>query len=104
MRVLRVVGACLLLVLSQSLAAQPAPPQPLRLFLDCQTGCDESFVRTELTWVDYVRTRQDADLHVLVTSQVTGGGGREYHLRFMGLRGLQDQDQELRFTTPTAAT
>lgn len=104
MRVLRVVGACLLLVLSQSLAAQPAPPQPLRLFLDCQTGCDDSFVRTELTWVDYVRARQDADLHVLVTSQVTGGGGREYHLRFMGLRALAGQDGELRFTTPTAAT
>ncbi len=104
MRVLRVVGACLLLALSQSLAAQPAPSPPLRLFLDCQTGCDESFVRTELTWVDYVRNRQDADLHVLVTSQATGGGGREYHLRFIGLRALSGQDGELRFTTPTAAT
>jgi hypothetical protein len=93
-----------LLVLPLPLAAQPDPPPPLRVFLDCQTGCDENYVRTELPWVDYVRTRQDADLHVLVTSQATGGGGREHHLRFIGLRALQGQDQELRFTTPAAAT
>lgn len=104
MRVLLLVGACLLPALSGSLAAQPAPPPPIRLFLDCQTGCDDTFVQTEIPWVDYVRTRQDADLHVLVTSQVTGGGGREYHLRWIGLRALQGQDQELRFSTPAAAT
>ncbi len=82
----------------------PPSPGPLRVFLDCQTGCDDGYIRTELTWVDYVRDRTDADVHVLVTSQATGGGGREYHLRFIGLRGLAGQDQDRRMTTPLAAT
>ena len=57
----------------------------VRLFLDCQVGgCDSSFFRTEVQFVDWVRDRQDADVHLLVTSQTTGAGGRSYELLFMG--------------------
>lgn len=91
-------------LLAQAGPGQPGTSAPLRVFLDCQSGCDDAFIRTELTWVDYVRDRGDADLHVLVTSQATGSGGREYHLRFIGLRSLQGQDLERTFTTPAAAT
>lgn len=97
-------GLLALCLLLPPLAAQEPAAPGLRVFLDCQSGCDDSYVRTELTWVEYVRERQDADLHVLVTSQTTGAGGREYHLRFIGLRTLQGQDLERRFVTPPAAT
>jgi len=64
-----------------------ARDEPVRVFLDCQTvGCDFDFFRTEVTWVDWVRDRQDADVHVLVTSQPTGGGGRLYDMSFEGRR------------------
>lgn len=100
------LGLVAALVAAPYLSAQePALPQgPLRVFLDCQAGCDDNFIRTELTWVDYVRDRQDADVHVLITAQATGGGGREYALRFIGLRGLAGQEQNRRFTTPVSAT
>jgi hypothetical protein len=60
----------------------------LRIFLDCPP-CDFDYVRTELRFVDYVRDRADADVHVLVTSQSTGAGGSEYTLTFIG-RGAFD--------------
>ena len=55
----------------------------VRVFLDC-SDCFSDFVRTELLFVDYVRDRTEADVHVLVTSSETGSGGREYTAEFIG--------------------
>ena len=55
--------------------AQPAQREGVRVFLDCDR-CDEDYLRKEVTFIDYVRNREDADVHVLVTTQDTGGGGR----------------------------
>lgn len=55
----------------------------LKVFLDCNR-CDETFIRQELTYINYVRDRQDADMHILVTTQSTGSGGTEYELNFIG--------------------
>lgn len=100
------LGLLAVLMAAPLLHAQaPVPPvEAIKVFLDCQSGCDSDFLRTEIAWVDYVRDRTDADLHVLVTSQATGGGGREFHLRFIGLRELVAQDQERRFSVPSSAT
>ena len=78
--------------------------EALRVFLDCQTFCDFDHVRREITYVNWVRDRQDAEVHLLVTSQGTGGGGREYVLRFIGLRNFQGVDDEIRFATAQADT
>ena len=58
----------------------------VRLFLDCQApGCrDLDFFRTEIQFVNWVRDRRDSDVHLLITSQTTGAGGRAYELLFMG--------------------
>src|SRR5438552_4181387 len=42
------------------------PPPRLRIFLDCDS-CDEEYLRQNVAFVDYVRDRTVADLHVLVT-------------------------------------
>lgn len=57
------------------------------VFLDCQTfhGCDADHARREIPYVNWMRDRRDADAHVLVTSQETGGGGQEITLAFIGL-------------------
>lgn len=66
----------------------------VQVFLDCPTYlCDFDFLRTEITFVDYVRERSAADVHVLVTTQGTGSGGTEYALNLVGQRrfaGSQD--------------
>ena len=82
-----------------------AAREPLRVFLDCQTfGCDPDFFQTELTWVNWVRDRQDADVHVLVTSQPTGGGGRLYDVSFQGRRGFEGERYTLTRHTASDAT
>ncbi|HEX6317138.1 MAG TPA: hypothetical protein VFZ73_19845, partial [Gemmatimonadaceae bacterium] len=72
-------------------AQNPAPADSLRddlprVFLDCQAnGCDNDFLRTELTWLNFVRDRTLATVHVLATSQATGSGGTELTVAFIGL-------------------
>ncbi len=79
-------------------AQEPLPPPPLRVFLDCER-CDTDHLRREVPVVDYVRDRMDADLHVLVTQQQTGGGGREYTFHFLGLRILSHLADTLRYVS-----
>jgi hypothetical protein len=78
---------------AQSTAARSG--QPLRVYLDCQ-DCFGEYLRTEIRWVDFVRQREEADVHLLSSSNETGGGGREVVLRFVGVNRFQGVDQELR--------
>lgn len=76
-----------------------------RVFVDCQTfGCDSDFFRTEIRFVNYVLDRQVADVHVLVVSQSTGGGGRAYTLDFIGLRRFAGLRDTLAVTTAATAS
>ncbi|MBA3970240.1 MAG: hypothetical protein H0X52_09070, partial [Gemmatimonadetes bacterium] len=102
--VLLLAGSALLP--SASRAQVPVSPpaaatgDALRVFLDCNSpGCDFDFFRTEIKFVDYVRDRSDADVHVLVTTQGTGGGGREYTLAFLGQRRFAGRNNTLRYTS-----
>jgi len=57
------------------------------VFLDCSRRlCDMDYIRTEITFVNYMRDRENADVHVLITRRTTGSGGYEYTLNFMGLK------------------
>lgn len=90
---------------AQSASAIQPIDRPLRVFIDCRTGgCDQEFFRTELAWVDHVRDQKDADVHLLVTGQGTGGGGTEYTIRFIGHGPWDGQDDTLRRATEAAET
>jgi hypothetical protein len=92
-RLLPVIG---ILLMPAALAAQEptdVAPARLRVFFDCQgPQCDSTYYRTEIDWVDWVRDAQDSNVHVIMTSQMTGAGGREYQLDFIG-RGTAAQYQ-----------
>jgi hypothetical protein len=83
--------------------AQPSRTEALRVFLDCN-ACDESYIRTEVTFVNYVRDRVGADVHVLVTTQGTGGGGTLYTFKFIGLERFKGVEQTLTYAAPQTAT
>jgi hypothetical protein len=83
-------------------APAPAPaPSQLKLFLDCR-NCYEEYLRAEVTFVDYVRDRTEADVHVLVTSAETGSGGREYTLQLIGANRFSGTDRTLRTITTSS--
>ncbi len=89
------VNALAALLLLPSVLQPQEPPTPVqeaqdaglvRLFLDCKaSGCyDLDFLRTEIQFVNWVRDRRDSDVHLLITAQTTGAGGRSFELLFMG--------------------
>ena len=70
----------------------------LKVFVDCTTAwCDMQFIRSEITLIDFLHDHADADVHVLITSQETGSGGREYQLIYFGQQIFRDQVDTLRF-------
>lgn len=78
-----------LLWLAAGVSAQE--PERVRVYLDCQTrGCPETEFRTEITFVDWVRERTEADLHVIVTAQGTGGG-IEFVFDLVGRRDFEGE-------------
>src|SRR5258707_7429419 len=114
MRLRRIALSYLLATLSatavsSATAQQPAPTDSakpavkLRVFLDCGF-CDFDFMRTEITFVDYVRDRQDAQVHILVTQQQTGGGGTEFTLHFIGLREMRSISDTVTYVSPPCAS
>ncbi|MBA2671747.1 MAG: hypothetical protein H0U67_15360 [Gemmatimonadetes bacterium] len=84
-------------------AAEPRQEDALRVFLDCSDfSCDMTFFRTEINFINHVRDRQDADVHVLITTQRTGAGGTEYTLNFIGLRNFRGTEDVLRYLSQPA--
>jgi hypothetical protein len=97
-----------LVPLAATVAQQPAPAsetsEGLRVFLDCQRArCDQNHFRREINFVNHVRDRRDAQVHVLVTSQSTGAG-TEYTFLFIGLQEFAGEEDTLRFVTSATDT
>jgi hypothetical protein len=82
---------------------QPAQTGEMRqtaphVFIDCERWvCDLTYVRSEITFINYMRDRENADIHLMITRRTTGGGGREYTLEFIGLRSYQGKDATLKY-------
>jgi hypothetical protein len=104
-------GAAAFLLTCAAASAAPAqtadaePPEPAAwrdaaplVYLDCRR-CNETHVRSEITFVNYVREATAAQVHVLITQQETGGGGQQYTLAFIGRNGYEGMDQTLTYTS-----
>jgi hypothetical protein len=77
------------------------PATTIRLFIDCTNApCDDAFFRTEISYVDHVRDRQQADVHLLMTAQRTAGGGREITFSFFGQGRFAGRDHVMTHTFP----
>ncbi|HAL54886.1 MAG TPA: hypothetical protein DCP63_00015 [Bacteroidetes bacterium] len=74
-----------------------------KVFIDCGY-CDENFLRTEITFVNYVRDPKQADVHVLLTDQQTGGRGTEFTLTFIGQNAYKGMNDTLAFITQQSDT
>ncbi|MGM0458239.1 MAG: hypothetical protein ACQERO_02740 [Bacteroidota bacterium] len=87
-------------------AAQDAEtelPTRLALFLDCDF-CDETFIRQEMPYVDHVRDREVANVHVLVTREDTGSGGEALTIELIGLGFFEGLDFSTVFNAPANAS
>ena len=90
------------ILFSTYLNAQVQSPSAkrLKIFLDCQnTYCDQTFFRSEINIVDFLMDRLAADVHILITSQRSGGGGNQYQFLFYGQNQLIGLNDTIRFNT-----
>ncbi len=83
--------------------SQAPANQVLRVFLDC-SQCDFNNLRQDITFINYVRDKSDADVHVLVSTQNTATGGREYTFDFLGLGRFSDIRQRLIYSSSGSDT
>ncbi len=65
-----------------------------KVYLDCMM-CDRDYFRDNITYVNFVRDRKGADIHVLVTMQGTGSRGQEYTFTFIGLEEFAGTEHSL---------
>ena len=84
---------------SQQDSTQDIQSKAPRVFLDCGHQCDQDYIRTEITFVNYVRDPNQADVHVLVTTQQTGAGGQEYTFTFIGKGQFSEVQNTLTYTS-----
>ncbi len=74
-----------------------------KIFLDCRR-CDRDYIRTEIPFVNFVRDRKEADIHLLVTTQRTGAGGDEYTMAFLGQKDFKGTQDTLKYVSTRADT
>ena len=91
----------LLIVLNiflSTLFATETESKKTSIFIECR-HCNEDFIKEQIPYVDYVRDRLDADIHILETSQRTGSGGDEHSLYFIGQSTFNGKNDTLSFTS-----
>jgi len=53
------------------------------------------YIRREIPYVNYVRDRKEADLHIMITRRNTGSGGREYTIAYIGQGDYEGMNETL---------
>ena len=98
-------GLCILFALIGWPASHAALAQgpALRIYLDCDE-CDDEHIRTEITWVDYVRDPEQADVHVFITTYRTVLSGEQYEFSFIGREDYSRMQFTFQRTVGQAAT
>lgn len=82
-----------------------AQSRAFSIFLDCSDFyCEPDFYRTDIAFVDHVRERTAADVHILITRQPTGGGGSTFTLAFYGQQRFASLSDTLTVSTAQGAT
>lgn len=95
----------LLLIFSQiSLAQENTRLAPIpNVYLDCNS-CDVTYIRTNITFVNYVRDQDDASIYLRINNQRTGGGGQEYLLEFSEMGTTNSHVDTLKYISSSTAT
>jgi len=75
----------------------------LKVYIDCGF-CDLEYIKTEIAFINYVRDRKEAQVHVLFSIQSTGSGGREYTLTYLGQLEYAGQEDVLKYYSSKTET
>src|SRR4051812_21017740 len=94
-----IFGVVLFLISSIATVAQANDSAKLKVFMDCRTGCDMHFIKTEMHVVYFETNRRAADAHVLIKTQRVGSGATKYQLNFYDQNLLKKFTDTVQFKT-----
>ena len=66
----------------------------LKVFLDCHF-CNDNYIKSNLQYIDYVRDKELADVHILATRVRSGVANSTYIFDFIGLKDFKNQDYKI---------
>jgi hypothetical protein len=85
-------------VIGENAGSEYAKEDRLLVFLDCNI-CDNTFIRQQLNFVNYVRDPKQGQVHVFITTRSTASGGRLYSISFIGKGEFEGEEFSLSYTS-----
>ncbi len=73
----------------------------ISVFLDGPWWLDQDFIREQIPIVNYVRDKEVADVHIMITRHGAGRAGTNYSISFIGGRGFRGINHELTYWAPS---
>ncbi len=68
----------------------------VHIYIDCDL-CDLDYLRRNVTFVNYVRDRGDADVHIVELFRPTASGGEEFTFTFYGKKNFEGINDTLKY-------
>jgi len=84
----------------KDIGIHPFLDDPLAVFLDLPRWADEDYIRQQIPVVEYVRDKELADVHIIMTRSAAGQAGVNYTLSFIGSRQCKNMENDLNYWAP----
>ncbi len=68
-----------------------------KVYIDC-SGCDLNYLKEKIQFVNFVWDRNEADVHVLISKEKTGSGGKMNTVLFFGKNKFNGVNDTLKFS------
>ena len=82
----------------------PSKSSDLSVFLDLKRWADKDYVRQEIPIVKYVRDKEFADVHIILSRHEAGQAGTNYVISFTGRGKFQGMNNELKYWSAATET
>jgi len=92
-----------LLTVEQTNGQNTDAQKNLKVFLDGLDNYDQ-YIKVHIAYIDYVRERLTADVHILAIPQSTASSGTQYTLNFYGQGRFSSKNDTLKYAVPPTAT
>ena len=79
-----------------SFAFASSKAKPLKIYID-HLPCDLDFIKTSITYVDYVTSSEVADVHIVFYKSNMANSGKKYTVEFTGKRKFHNLENTLDF-------
>ena len=74
-----------------------------KVYINCNY-CYQDFLKTQITWANFVQDQFVSDVDLTITSLRTGSGGNEFQLQFAGKKELVGLRDTMKFSTNAIQT